>query len=408
MDHFRRINGYTRGGGISANSNDTQEHLNTSPSAVSNNATLHDSASEGSTDDESTSESELEDEDFCLLGADSTSFMAPSTESSTTSRVWDATCHNTSTETLATTCAETSDPEQQRFASIPERPDVFQYQVHSVQRSPAPALPTEQPQLPCANLGHRNDIPLPSLVQPEEPTQVPQRHGPPATQRRSTADRRRRHRTSSRRASTSTRRRLALTLVNKVVGLEATKTALAKACNKRRPSSTIVEGLVTAHSVQPYSFYKQPILDCVKLATKKHNKCLVIILKALGHDAKRILDKIQRSDGNLLRLILTRTNQEPLTKYNVKAMEILLNAGVDPNDTANGTRPAPLHQAVELGVSRAVNLLLSRGADPQVRSSAGLNALELANRWSRNKVGTENEFHKKDREKILEHLMSIK
>ncbi|KAK2728858.1 ankyrin repeat-containing protein [Colletotrichum kahawae] len=89
-------------------------------------------------------------------------------------------------------------------------------------------------------------------------------------------------------------------------------------------------------------------------------------------------------------------------------MEILLNAGVDPNDTVNGTRPAPLHQAVELGVSRAVNLLLSRGADPQVRSSAGLNALELANRWSRNKVGTENEFQKKDREKILEHLMSIK
>ncbi|KAF3799733.1 hypothetical protein GCG54_00000979 [Colletotrichum gloeosporioides] len=406
MDHFRRINGYTRGRGTNVNCNNTQEpRLNISPQASSDNATVYYSASEGSTDDESTSESDLDDGDFRLL--ESASFMAPAAESSTGSRVWDTTCNNTSLETLATTCTEASEPLQQKFVLIPERLDVFQYQVPSSQGDSAPALPTEQPRFPCANLGHRKNIPLPSSLQPGEPTQVPQRHGPPATQRRSTADKRRRHRASSRRASNIAHKRSTISLAHKTAGPEVIKTALAKACKKTSPSSTLVEALVTEQGLQSSSFYKQPILDCVRLATKKHNKCLRIILEALGSDKKRILDKIQRSDGNLLRLILTRTDREPLTRYNVKTMVMLLNAGVDPNDTANGTRPVPLHQAVDLGVCRAVSLLLSWGADPQIRNSAGLNALDLANQCARNADGAERECQKMDREKILAHLMSI-
>ncbi|KAK1842689.1 ankyrin repeat-containing protein [Colletotrichum chrysophilum] len=411
MDHFRRINGYTRGGGTNATSNNTKEQrLNVSSQAMSDNATVYYSASEGSTDDESTSESDLDDEDFRLLGQGSASFIAPSAESSTGSRVWDTTGNNTSLETLATTCTEASEPLQQKFVLIPERLDVFQYQVPSSQGNSAPALPTEEPLFPCVNLGHRKDIPPPPSLQPGEPTQVSQNHGPPVTQRRSTADKRRRHRTSSRRASNIASKRSAISLAHRTAGPEVIKTALTKACKKPSPSSTLVEALVslvTERGLQSTSFYKQPILDCVKLATKKHNKCLRIILEALGSDKKRMLDKIQRSDGNLLRLILTRTDREPLTRYNVKAMEMLLNAGVDPNDTANGTRPALLHQAVDVGVSRAVSLLLSWGADPQIRNSAGLNALDLAKQCARNVDGAEDECQKMDREKILTHLMSI-
>lgn len=111
------------------------------------------------------------------------------------------------------------------------------------------------------------------------------------------------------------------------------------------------------------------------------------IMMAVGHAAHyRVADELLKAgaDPNERHSIL-HASCEWHFEHLVPALRYLTQAGWDVNSRdANGQ--TALHKAAFLGYAAAVRVLLDNAADPAVRDSSGLTALDVARQWNKGAV----------------------